>query len=767
MSTRISSHVAATSPALAPTHVVEPAASEELVGAWRQRLPGLVGAERAGLLVTLAWHLRQRDPAQAGEFAREALTLCAGCAPRTGLSLEARLHLVRGEHALLDAGFDGARLHATEALELFARADDAAGTADAHALVALLENDLGRHTERDAAMLRARAAATTAADPLRLALVDAVIAYNAAIANNGRTEPHWVATLDAQLATGIPVVVVHANDLRSVMAFHRGEYGQTIPWLRDQLEAARQCGLVRKQVTTTANLSMAFFMLNDLDTALDWAQASLDLARRTGWPTLVATALCPMAQVLDALGQSATAHAMVDESLTVLAPFGGSYLRLAALAFKGRLALQQGDAATALRASDELEELSRGHYGKQFSCPVRFNRARALALLERATEAEQCALEALATAEAVEEPHAQIDALELLASLHERFPLAPPASLQAANAPLHYLLRALSVAAGIPGFRVPGHLFSRLAEQHAQAGDPARAYACALDAATAREATHGREVRDRAMAAQMRHEAERARAELEHHRRVADIELQRSRALQSTLSELRAAQDELLRRNEVQARMHTEREETLAFLAHDLRAPLAALIPVLHDGVPRDAGRRAERLAERALAMTDRFLAIARLSHLPPAERVPLDLASLVDAACETFERRALDEDRSLEQDLVFGVTVAGHRESLMRAICNLVDNALTHSPPGGHVEVSMAARGLEAAVIVADDGPGLPIAARQVLVRATGERSAFAGGRLGLAIVAEVARVHAARIEVDAGPQGTRIAFWLPLVAA
>src|SRR5262249_32746346 len=160
----------------------------------------------------------------------------------------------------------------------------------------------------------------------------------------------------------------------------------------------------------------------------------------------------------------------------------------------------------------------------------------------------------LCTAEAVEEPHAQIDALELLASLHERFPLAPPEPLQAANAPLHYLLRALNVAAGISEFRVPDHLYSRLSEQHAKVGDHARAYARALDAATAREATHGREVRDRAMAARMRHEAERARAELEHHRRVADIELQRSRALQSTLSELRAAQDELLRRNEVQAR---------------------------------------------------------------------------------------------------------------------------------------------------------------------------------------------------------------------
>jgi hypothetical protein len=66
-----------------------------------------------------------------------------------------------------------------------------------------------------------------------------------------------------------------------------------------------------------------------------------------------------------------------------------------------------------------------------------------------------------------------------------------------------------------------------------------------------------------------------------------------------------------------------------------------------------------------ALTMTDRFLAVARPSRLPTADRGPLDLASLVDAACETFERRAIDEGRLLEQDLAFGIAILGHRETL------------------------------------------------------------------------------------------------------
>jgi hypothetical protein len=617
---------------------VEPAASDELVAAWQLRLPGVGGAERACLLATLAWHLRQRDPAQARECAGEARAIAAVCAPRTALSLEGRLGLVDGEHALLEADFDGARRHATAAIDLFARADDAAGTSDAYALLALLETDLGRHPERDAALERGLAAAKAAADMLRVALVEAVIAYNETIAKNGRPEPHSAAALDAQLATGIPVLVVAANDLRAAAAFRRGDYGPAIPWLRDQLAAARACGLVRKQVTTAANLSMAFFMLNDFATSLDWAQLSLDLARRAGWPALVGPALLQMANVLDKLGQGVTAQAMLDESLAVLACLGGSHLRLSALVFKSRLALQRDDAATALRACDELESLSQGHYREWFLFDVRFGRARALTLLERASEAEQCALEALATAEAAEEPHAQIDALGLLASLHERFALAPPAPLKAHSAPLHYLSRALDVATAIPDFRVPDPLYSRLAEQHAQVGDPASAYARALDAAAAREATHGREVRDRATAAQMRHEAERARAELEHHRRVADIEMQRSRSLESALAELRAAQDELLRRNEIQARMNTEREETLAFLAHDLRAPLAALIPALQDGVPR-------RAAGGASTGDDRPLPRHRAAHAPAAVG-PAGARSRVAGGCRVRDLRTASARR-------------------------------------------------------------------------------------------------------------------------
>lgn len=758
---------ASSSPAPPVTDAIEPVATGDLVAAWQERLHDSTGEARTRLLVKLAWHLRQRDPVQARRLAGEASSLLASAPSSEASSLLGRLQLVFGEQALLSAQFEQARAHAVAALDLFASAGDKAGTADLHGLLASVEADLGRHDKRDAALNRARAAALAAHDPLRLALIDAAIGYNVTVAANGHSESDWAAAMAAQVTSEIPALVAYANDQRAVMAFQRDEYGVAIAWLRDQLEAARLCGMVRKQITTAANLSMAFSMLNDHGTALEWSQHALDMARATGWPVLVGTSLLQMAQVLNDLGKGATAQAMLDESLTVLTRLPGAYLHLEALAFQGRLALARGDAMAALQASDEVERLSQRHYRENFRFSVRFCRARAFMLMGRAPEAEQGALEALESAQTMQWPHGQIDALELLAALHDRFALGRPVPLEATTAPLHHLGRALAVAAAIPGFRVPDRLFEQLAGQHAKAGEYASAYARSLDAAAAREATHSREVRNRAMAAQLRHEAESARAERDHQRRIADIEAERARSLQHALSELQAAQDELVQRNAEQARLHAEREETLAFLAHDLRAPLAGLGPALHGVTPKDAAQRAERLAERALTMTDRFLAVARLSRLPTADRVPLDLASIVDAACETFERRAIDEGRLLEQDLVFGIAVVGHRETLMRAFCNLIDNALNYSQDGGRVDVAMVLSEHEAAMVVTDDGPGMPATARQVLLRAGGERSVFSGGRLGLTIVAEVAKVHEARIAVDTGPHGTRIEFWLPRVAA
>jgi signal transduction histidine kinase len=133
----------------------------------------------------------------------------------------------------------------------------------------------------------------------------------------------------------------------------------------------------------------------------------------------------------------------------------------------------------------------------------------------------------------------------------------------------------------------------------------------------------------------------------------------------------------------------------------------------------------------------------------------------------ETFLQRALDEGKAVDTSIMFGIAIDGHREALLRALCNLIDNALRFTPCGGRVDVTVGRLDTCVEVSIADAGPGLPAGAQAVLCGAR-DGGAALPGRLGLAIVAEVARLHGAAVDVAASAAGTRIALrFAPSTAA
>lgn len=100
-------------------------------------------------------------------------------------------------------------------------------------------------------------------------------------------------------------------------------------------------------------------------------------------------------------------------------------------------------------------------------------------------------------------------------------------------------------------------------------------------------------------------------------------------------------------------------------------------------------------------------------------------------------------------------VYVRGDRRSLRRAVANLLDNALRHA--SDRVEVTVSRNGELAVVTVADDGPGVPSDARDVIferfARLDPARGAVTGGTgLGLAIVRDIAERHGGSVRVANG---------------
>ena len=192
-----------------------------------------------------------------------------------------------------------------------------------------------------------------------------------------------------------------------------------------------------------------------------------------------------------------------------------------------------------------------------------------------------------------------------------------------------------------------------------------------------------------------------------------------------------------------------------AVAAHELRTPLAALRARL-DGLPADLADRKALLAttERMGRLVDQLLAVARLEsgQLRTDER--LDLCALVRSVIAERAPRALAAGRELAFEAPPGpLTVHGSRDALERAVGNLLDNALRYSPPGGTVEVRLAADGT---LEVLDRGPGFGDLVPEELFRpfvrgGDGPRDPDGAG-LGLAIVHDVARLHGG--EAFAGPR-------------
>jgi two-component system sensor histidine kinase MprB len=240
------------------------------------------------------------------------------------------------------------------------------------------------------------------------------------------------------------------------------------------------------------------------------------------------------------------------------------------------------------------------------------------------------------------------------------------------------------------------------------------------------------------------------------HRRIdgaSDDELGRlARRFNAMLDRVGASQTALAASIDSQRRL-------VADASHELRTPVTSLrtnAEVLReatdlgdaerDALLRDIVAQSEELG----ALVSDIIELARDGDTgAPVEDVRLD--RLVGEAVERARRHAPDVEfvAALEP-----CVVEAPPDRLGRAVNNLLDNAAKHSPPGGVVEVSVAA----GEVTVRDHGPGVaPADAPHVFdrfYRGAGARDRPGSG-LGLAIVRQVAEAHAGSVGLEAAEGG------------
>jgi signal transduction histidine kinase len=144
----------------------------------------------------------------------------------------------------------------------------------------------------------------------------------------------------------------------------------------------------------------------------------------------------------------------------------------------------------------------------------------------------------------------------------------------------------------------------------------------------------------------------------------------------------------------------------------------------------------------------------------------PVQLPALVAGMTELYEPLAEEKGIALEVAPSGVATIQGNKSLISQALANLLDNAIKYTPAGGAVRVAVEDTPSGVAVVVADNGPGIAADDRarvvERFVRLEASRNSPGTG-LGLSLVAAVARMHDAKLELADNNPGLRATLLFP----
>ena len=208
--------------------------------------------------------------------------------------------------------------------------------------------------------------------------------------------------------------------------------------------------------------------------------------------------------------------------------------------------------------------------------------------------------------------------------------------------------------------------------------------------------------------------------------------------------------------------------------SHEFRTPLSVLQADIELTLSRPRRRHEyERTLQDALTevtslttLTADLLVLARNRPDELAELMgPVDLPAVVRAAASHAQGPGPHADVHIEA--THDVQVRGSRGLLLRAVANLLENALLHTPPEGAVTIRVDRDTATATVSVIDTGTGMTATARRRALEPfwRGEDAAsYPGHGLGLTIVAQIVAAHRGHVSItETEGGGTTVTLTLP----
>ena len=213
-------------------------------------------------------------------------------------------------------------------------------------------------------------------------------------------------------------------------------------------------------------------------------------------------------------------------------------------------------------------------------------------------------------------------------------------------------------------------------------------------------------------------------------------------------------------------------------IAHDLRTPLNRLRNrlegVLHTIGPEGAGAREIEAAveetDHLIGTFNALLLIAEAEAGVARESMEqVDLRSIVEGVAELYAPLADEKEITLSIPPSGSAIIACNPRLVSQALANLLDNAIKYTSAGGRVTVALEHTPAGIALHVGDSGPGIPAEDRarvlERFVRLEASRHSPGTG-LGLSLVAAVARLHDAKLELSDNQPGLKATLVFPAPA-
>ncbi|MFC9432823.1 sensor histidine kinase [Nocardia sp. NPDC057030] len=255
-----------------------------------------------------------------------------------------------------------------------------------------------------------------------------------------------------------------------------------------------------------------------------------------------------------------------------------------------------------------------------------------------------------------------------------------------------------------------------------------------------------------------------------------------SRSLNGMLTQIQQAFAKTEASEAAAKRSEAKMRQFVADASHELRTPLTTIrgfAELYRQGATTDPDLfmdRIERESQRMGILVEDLLMLARLDAQRPLERRQVDLLAVASDAVHSARAMAAAADpdgsrRRIELEIETGegtLEIVGDETRLRQVLANLLNNALTHTPPDAAVAVRLTPTADEVLLEVADTGPGLPADEADRIFerfyRTDNSRARTSGGAgLGLSIVQALVTAHGGTVDVRS-TEGTGTTFTVRL---